>query len=925
MDTERWRRLEECFDAASALPREERAAYLARLREQDSELANELQSLLEAHESSADFLEAGEPAPSPTATSGHVLPTETRLGAWRIVRIIGQGGMGEVYEAERADGQFEQRAALKLVRPEAAKHLDRFNAERQILARLDHPGIARLLDGGVAPDGRPFAVMEFVEGESLTRYCDAKSASLRERLELVCQVCDAVAYAHRNLIVHRDLKPGNVLVGRDGRTRLLDFGIAKPLDAGVWPRGEADAATVALLTPDYAAPEQLAGEPVTTATDVYALGVLLFELLVGRRPWRIEGRSLAQLLNTVLEQTAPLASDVAASANDPRVPARLLAGDLDAIIAKCLRREPQHRYATVNALKLDIERCLKGDPVLARGDAKLYVLGRFLRRYRWAATAVAAIIAILGVGIVATAWQAERANREAQRATATRDFLISVFRESDPRIARDREPGAITAKELLDASVDRIEKEFAADPETQLALLTLASEIYGYWADEPRFMELLQKRTELARRHYGPTHPTVIESRLIDAWGSIYPQDYAEANRILAEADGLIRQGGHDGSVLRARWWLAKAEALRTAAPDERLAALEKAIELFERVAPGDADHVVALANSGSIHFFRENYAESLQRTKRALELSVNAKDRNDDDIALVQANLARNLQHLGEFEAAERAYEQAAETTRRIGGERKGPYWRTAADHARLVHLRGERERAHRMFDALFKLIPADWEYTNDDVVARDHYAERLAAEGRAAEAIPLLEVAERTYIERPQREFDVRRVRQILGDAYARVGRVEEARRALKAARDERMQKDAPGMSATLGARERWARFLLEQNEVDAAAAELRDIVHVAADRPLVPVALAHAGLSQLAMARGDATEAVTESRTALAILENVQGLYDVRAGPHVWRIHAAALQMSGDQQGADAWAARATEASRRYDAPAVASARN
>ncbi|MGH8311575.1 MAG: tetratricopeptide repeat protein, partial [Steroidobacteraceae bacterium] len=339
-------------------------------------------------------------------------------------------------------------------------------------------------------------------------------------------------------------------------------------------------------------------------------------------------------------------------------------------------------------LKLDIERSLQGDPVAARGDARLYVLGRFVRRYRWAVTAVAALIATLSIGIAAAMWQAERANREAQRATATRDFLLSVFRESDPRIARDRPPGEITAKELLDASVDRIEKEFASDPETQLTLLALASEIYGYWADEPRFMELLAKRTELARRHFGPTHPTVIESRLIDAWGSIYPQDYAEANRILAEADGLIREGGHDGSVLRARWWLAKAEALRSGDPEERLTALERAIELFERVAPGDADHVVALANSGSVHFVRENYAESLQRTQRALELSVNAKDRNDDDVAVVQGNLARSLQHLGVFEAAERAYEQSAETTRKTDGERRGPYWRTAADHARLVHL---------------------------------------------------------------------------------------------------------------------------------------------------------------------------------------------------------------------------------------------
>ena len=223
--------------------------------------------------------------------------------------------------------------------------------------------------------------------------------------------------------------------------RLLDFGIAKLLDASLWQTGDGDGMTAALLTPDYAAPEQLSGEPVTTATDVYALGVLLFELLVGRRPWHSDGQPLARMITSVLHESAPRASDTAAGRQDARVAPRLLKGDLDAIIAKCLRREPQHRYATVNALKVDIERSLAGDPVLAREDAKIYVLGRFVRRHRWAAVSVAAIIAILTAGIAATAWQAQRAQARSRRAEATRDFLISVFRESDPRIARDRAPG----------------------------------------------------------------------------------------------------------------------------------------------------------------------------------------------------------------------------------------------------------------------------------------------------------------------------------------------------------------------------------------------------------------------------------------------------------------------------------------------------
>ena len=726
------------------------------------------------------------------------------------------------------------------------------------------------------------------------------------------------AHAHRNLIVHRDIKPGNVLVGADGRTRLLDFGIAKPLDAGVSPTGAAEGMTAALLTPDYAAPEQLLGEPVTTATDVYALGVLLFELLVGRRPWLNEGRPLAQVLSTVLDKIAPRASDAAVESKDARIAPRLLQGDLDAIVAKCLRREPQHRYATVNALRLDIERCLNGDPVLARGDEKLYVFGRFVRRYRWAVAAVIAIIAILSIGIAATAWQAERATREATRAAATRDFLISVFRESDPRIARDRPPGEITAKELLDSSVARIEKEFAADPETELALLEVVSEIYGYWGDEPRFVDLLAKRTTLARKHFGATHPVVIESRLLDAWSSIYGQDYPEALRILGEADRLIRDGEHEETALRAEWWSARAEALKNSDPKARLEALDRAIATYGRVAPDSSDQAIALANSAVAYYVREDYTTARERNEKAIAIFRKAGG-DDADLAMTYANYARSLQQLGQFAAAERAYEEFADLMRRTHSLNRGSYWPGAADHARLVHLRGERDRAHRMFDALFKLIPADWQLTTDDVTAREYYAERLAAEGQAARAIPLLEAAEQSYIERPHREHDLRRARQVLGDAYDRVGRADDARRTLSAARDERMKKDAPDSIALLGVRERWARFLLAQGEDEAALAELHDIVRIAQGRAIFPLALTHADLAQEAISRRDATMALTESRTALTVLDRVTGLYDVRIGPMLWRTHASALALDGDMQGAADWDAKALAASRQYDDPA------
>ncbi len=306
------------------------------------------------------------------------------------------------------------------------------------------------------------------------------------------------------------------------------------------------------------------------------------------------------------------------------------------------------------------------------------------------------------------------------------------------------------------------------------------------------------------------------------------------------------------------------------------------------------------------------------ERNESAIAAMVKSPNRSDGDLAMIYANLARSLQQLGNFEGAEQAYEQFAELMRRTHGEQHGAYWQGAADHARLVHLRGERERAHRMFDALFKQIPADWTTTTDNVVAREYYAERLAAEGRAAQAIDLLEAAERSYVERPLREYDVRRVRLTLGDAYDRVGRSADARRALKAARDERMEKDAADSIAVLGARERWARFLLSQGETEPAQAELVEIVRMAGERAIAPAALTRADLAQLAIARGDAATALEQSRAAMSTLDRITGLYDVRIGPRLWRIHAVALALSGDTKGAEDWNDRALAASRRYDDP-------
>ncbi len=917
MDKLRWRQLEELFDSALSLEPAAREKFLAELARSDPATQIELAALLQAHDAAGEFLsgEAQGPRGVDAPETGSLAP-DTRLGAWRIVRFLSHGGMGEVYEAARADGQFEQRAALKLTRREATKLLERFSAERQMLARLDHPGIARLLDGGVADDGRPFAVMEFVEGRTIVEWCAYRKLTLRERLVLFLQVCDAVAHAHGHLIVHRDLKPSNVLVDSEGRVRLLDFGIAKPLDA-VWPGGAAATETAALMTPDYASPEQLAGEPITTATDVYGLGMLLFEMLTGRRPWQHDGRPIAKVLHDLLDTPAPRGSDIVEANGDAPIQSRDLRGDLDAIVAKCLRRESSARYPTVVEVKRDISAALDGAPVAASGDARSYLVGKFVRRHRWLVAAGVLLVAVLSAGIVATTWQARRAEREARRAEQTRDFLVSVFEASDPRLTRNRPPGSITAKELLDASVDRIDKELADDPETRLALLEAASEIYGYWAEEEPFMALLKKRTELARTHFGPTHPTVVESVIVDAWGSIYTQNYKEASRLLAEADDLIRKGGHEGTRLQAGWYVAQAEAYRASDPQKRLEAIDKAVALYERKAPDDPMYPAAVANGGSANAALGNFVEAKRRNERAIALYA-AGNGQLNELSVIFGNQAAVLTELGEFAASEKTYGKFEETTRTLFGHERPTYWVYAAERAQLAHQRGERARAHQMFEALWKHIPADHAITTLDIAARATYGEVLAAEGRPAEALPLLEKAETTWQERPGRESDLRRARMHLGDAYDRLGRADDARRMLSASLEESLKKDRKDSVMQLTTRERWARFLATHGQLDDAEREARSILAASAGKPLAPAVRAQDDLAMIALARRDAKAALAASEAARMAFEKVSGNYDVRLGPVLERTYASALEISGDLKGAAAARTRALEASRVYDDP-------
>lgn len=434
------------------------------------------------------------------------------LGVWRIERSIGRGGMGMVYLAERDDGQFQQRAALKLMRPGADNEaiIQRFRAERQILAQLQHPHIAQLLDGGISPEGVPWFALEYVDGTTLTTACDTGRLGLRERLMLFLDVCAAVAYAHERLIVHRDLKPGNILVDRQGQVKLLDFGIAKLLDAN---EATSQTSTVMrLFTPDYAAPEQIRGELVTTAVDVYALGTVLYELLTGLHPYRREHAKPTTIAHAVLTQEPQRPSGLAGrqahtdgfgAAQRARArgltPQRLgvqLRGDLDAVVMKTLRKEPSARYGSVRDLMSDIRAILEYRPVEARRGGMRYRTGRFLRRYAIQVTLTAVALMALLAGMLMAIWQADVAERErmvaqgeAKKAQAVADFLGSLFTQGDPTRTDGADP---RASELLAKGAQELQARTDIDEATRAVLLTNIGTAYTNLRRRKRSVELLR-------------------------------------------------------------------------------------------------------------------------------------------------------------------------------------------------------------------------------------------------------------------------------------------------------------------------------------------------------------------------------------------------------------------------------------------------
>lgn len=642
MTPERWQLTQDLVEEALALFGAERESFLARSCDGDGALRDEVESLLVIDTKLGDFIE--KPLFDVHSDHGSLAAGDT-LGAWRIVGEVGRGGMGAVYLAERADASFEKKAAIKLLKRgmDTDELVRRFRSERRILARLDHPHIARLLDGGSTADGRPYLVMEYIEGRPIDAWCTEQALSVEDRLILFEKVCRAVHFAHRNLVVHRDLKPGNILVVADGEPRLLDFGIAKLLEGD--PEPFATVAAFLPMTPEYASPEQIRGEPVTTATDVYSLGVLLYRLLAGRSPYRpaTEGRaSLAEAVcnqepqrpSTVVGSRAKAAAETAGSAVErDRHLAKRLRGDLDTIVQKALRKEPGRRYESAEQLAADVRRHLDGLPVLARASGVGYRTRKFVGRHKIGVTlATGALLAIISsaawalIERAATLREKNRAEAQEERATWSWDFMTEVFQVNDPSVSKGRD---LTAIELLDRARTKLETSGEQPAQSSQHCATLGT-VYMQLGKFETAKKLFRRALELQGR-----------AKIFDG-----PQK-AEALLGLAQVENEL---GHSEQA-------------------EKL--MKRGFAVFED-AKGDkgAEYVKALNNYGGLLVNTQRPVEAETQFRRALAVKQEPGRGRDRTFAIALAGLGECKLKQNQLSEAEAYFRQSLDFRRRVFGE---------------------------------------------------------------------------------------------------------------------------------------------------------------------------------------------------------------------------------------------------------------
>ena len=663
---DRFGRVDRIFDAALDLPTDQQAAFIARECGDDDSLRAEVLDLVRAYHQADSVLDspaARVAAPLLDAAAALAGPVPERIGAFRVVREIGRGGMGRVYLAERADGEFEQQVAIKLIQDGTPGVLRRFIEERRILALLQHPGIARLVDGGLTPGGLPYFAMELVEGEPIDAYCERRGLPIDERLELFGRVCEAVAYAHHRLVIHRDLKPSNILVTADGQPKLLDFGIAKLLG----PTGtDVTRTLLSAMTPEFAAPEQVRGAAVSTATDVYALGVLLYLLLTGERPYDLRGKSPAEMERVVCEDppTRP-------SSRAPAGSRRALRGDLDLIVLTALQKEERRRYQSPAALAEDLLRYRRGEAIRARPESARYRLGKFVARHRVAVGLTGLLIAALAAAAGREVVLRGRAEVEARKAREVEQFLLGVFNLADPLGLETRDGGKVTARELLERGARRIDSSLAGQPQVQAELRGTLGRVYAslglYGEAEPMLRQALAQRSAL------PASDSGVASTQ-DLLGTTLTQlnRYDEAEPLLREALEQRRRVLGDRHPATAESIDHLATLLEERNQYDLAEPLYREVVAIRRSLGGDSTAEVAgaVGNLGLLLHRKGAYAEAESLHRVALDIQLRVLGDSHQVTAITMQNLAMTLMSRGRLEESESYHRRSLEAKRKVLGD---------------------------------------------------------------------------------------------------------------------------------------------------------------------------------------------------------------------------------------------------------------
>jgi serine/threonine-protein kinase len=801
----------EIVDRALELAPEERAPYLDQAAAGDPALGVAVHAVL-AQSNGAGFLDApaleyaapflGE-LPLHSSTDGKPLASGAHVGPYRLLHELGHGGMGTVFLAERADHQFEKQVALKLIRGWHVGNerlVRRFLEERQILAALDHPGIARLLDGGVTLDGLPWFALEYVEGVPIDRHCSTHGLAIESRLELFCRVCDAVQYAHRHLVVHRDLKPSNILVTAEGGVKLLDFGIAKLLrpDATDGP-ASLTATGERLMTPLYASPEQVRGDPVSTASDVYALGVILYELLTGRQPYRVTTGEPHAVARAILEQEperpslavvrqgGPGEDTDRKSVGGPAPPtlARRLRGDLDTIVGAAMQKQAERRYGSAEQLAADVRRHLAGLPVLARPDSRLYRAEKFIQRHR-IGVAIAAGVALIVIGFaVVTGVQSIRIGAQAARISVERDraeqvsrFLAGLFQASDPYAGAG---GKLTAREILDSGAARIDRELVTQPDARAQMLFEMGRAYFGLGVRDRARRLVE--TSLAIRRRALPGEQIEMAQTLDFLGLVLLEqgELGDAERAYREALGLRRQllGSRHRDVARTLNGLAT--VLRAAGRFGDADSVSREAVAIDGDRAGGNHLDLAQSLEGLAHAVRERggFAAAESLFTRVLTLRRQELPEDHPDVASSEINLAAALSDAGQLTGADSLFRHGVGVKRRLLGAEHADLAADEAEYARLLHRRGSDRAAEPLYRHALAIarrrFPAVHPVTATILLG---LGELLLDRGAARRAEPLLRegLAMRLSV-LPQQHPHIAEAQQLVGRAVLVRGRYFEA----------------------------------------------------------------------------------------------------------------------------------------------------